>query len=81
MTLSRKAIRVNQTEFLLENGILPVSLDYRLCPEVNLREGPITDIRDAYIWSQNEIPRVVASAGITLSTREGSWLVGPVAAT
>ncbi|TGJ81029.1 hypothetical protein E0Z10_g7743 [Xylaria hypoxylon] len=69
ITLSRKAIRVNQAEFLLDNGILPVSLDYRLCPEVKLREGPIADIRDAYIWSQNELPRAVVSAGIKLSTR------------
>ncbi|KAF2965146.1 hypothetical protein GQX73_g8408 [Xylaria multiplex] len=69
MTLSRKAIRVNQAEFLLENGILPVSLDYRLCPEMKLQEGPIADIRDAYVWSQNELPRAVLAAGIKLSTR------------
>ncbi|GAW20845.1 hypothetical protein ANO14919_103570 [Xylariales sp. No.14919] len=69
MTLSRKAIRVNQAEFLLGNGILPVSLDYRLCPEVRLRDGPIADIRDAYIWTQNQLPRLLASAGITLSPR------------
>lgn len=50
MTLSKKAVRPAQTSFLLENGILPVSLDYRLCPEINLIDGPITD---AYAWAKS----------------------------
>ncbi|KAL1877487.1 Type I Iterative PKS [Diaporthe australafricana] len=60
MTLSRAAIRPAQTEFLLANGILPVSLDYRLCPEVNLIDGPIADIRDAYLWAQQSLKSLVA---------------------
>lgn len=53
MTLSKKAIRPAQTSFLLANGILPVSLDYRLCPEVNLIDGPMADVRDAYVWARS----------------------------
>ncbi|KAL9608394.1 MAG: hypothetical protein Q9167_006774 [Letrouitia subvulpina] len=52
MTLSRKAVRPFQTAFLLAHGVLPVSIDYRLCPEVNLIEGPIQDVCDAYAWVQ-----------------------------
>lgn len=59
MTLSRKAIRPAQTEFLLQNGALPISFDYRLCPEVNLIDGPIADIRDAYRWIQIELPAIL----------------------
>lgn len=59
MTLSRKSIRPAQTDFLLQNGALPVSFDYRLCPEVNLIDGPITDIRDAYQWMQRELPSIL----------------------
>lgn len=66
MTLSRKAIRPAQTEFLLASGILPVSLDYRLCPEVNLINGPITDVCDAYIWAQKYLPDLVRPMAITL---------------
>ena len=55
MTLSRKAIRPRQTTFLLAHGLLPVSLDYRLCPEVNLIEGPMTDVRDALSWAQTRL--------------------------
>lgn len=51
MTLSRKAVRPAQTAFLLENKILPISIDYRLCPEVNIIDGPIADVRDAYQWA------------------------------
>ena len=54
MTLSRKAIRPLQTEYLLAHNVLPVSIDYRLCPEINLIDGPIADVRDALGWVQNE---------------------------
>ena len=53
MTLSRKAIRLAQTSHLLANGVLPISLDYRLCPEVNLIDGPMADVRDACGWVQS----------------------------
>lgn len=53
MTLTRKAIRPAQTAILLDHGILPVSLDYRLCPEVNIIDGPMTDVRDGYRWAQS----------------------------
>ncbi|KAL9606215.1 MAG: hypothetical protein Q9179_000612 [Wetmoreana sp. 5 TL-2023] len=53
MTLTRRAIRPAQTAFLLDHGILPISLDYRLCPEINIIDGPMTDVRDAYGWAQS----------------------------
>ncbi|KAI1840571.1 hypothetical protein JX266_013235 [Neoarthrinium moseri] len=65
MTLSRKAIRPAQTQYLLANGFLPVSIDYRLCPEVNLLDGPITDVRDAYRWARTSLPLLAEKRGIT----------------
>lgn len=56
MTLSRKAIRPIQAAYLLSHNILPVSIDYRLCPEVNLIDGAVADVRDAYIWVRRELP-------------------------
>lgn len=50
MTLSKKAVRPHQTTFLLVHGVLPVSIDYRLCPEVDMIQGPIRDVADAYAW-------------------------------
>ena len=50
MTLSRRAVRPFQTAYLLKHGVLPISIDYRLCPEVNLIEGPIEDVCDAFRW-------------------------------
>ena len=61
MTLSKKAVRPHQIQFLLDKGILPVSFDYRLCPEINLIDGPITDVRDALLWAQQELPTITSS--------------------
>ena len=66
MTLSKKAVRPAQASFLLANGILPISLDYRLCPEINLIDGPITDVRDACAWAQTSLQAIVRYKGITI---------------
>ncbi|KAF7507855.1 hypothetical protein GJ744_010019 [Endocarpon pusillum] len=54
--LSRKDIRPKQTQLLLDNGLLPVSVDYRLCPEVSLTEGPIPDVCSALRWARHTLP-------------------------
>ncbi|MCJ1352385.1 MAG: hypothetical protein MMC33_002369 [Icmadophila ericetorum] len=54
--LSRKDIRSKQTSLLLEHGLLPVSVDYRLCPEVALAEGPIPDVCTALQWARQMLP-------------------------
>ena len=54
--LSRKDIRPKQTQLLLARGYLPVSIDYRLCPETNLIDGPMADVCDALRWARHELP-------------------------
>lgn len=54
--LSRKDIRPLQTKLLLDNGLLPISIDHRLCPEVDLLEGPMTDVCSALEWARNVLP-------------------------
>ncbi|KAJ5827566.1 hypothetical protein N7447_004329 [Penicillium robsamsonii] len=54
--LSRKDIRPKQTKMLLAAGFLPVSIDYRLCPEVSLLKGPMEDCRDALEWARQVLP-------------------------
>jgi len=68
MTLSRKAVRPAQTAFLLSHNILPISVDYRLCPETNLIEGPFSDVRDAYIWIQEHLSTITRKFGISIDT-------------
>jgi acetyl esterase/lipase len=68
MTLSRKAIRPNQTQHLLSNGFLPVSIDYRLCPEVSLVDGPMTDVCDAYQWARTALPQIAALHGLAVDS-------------
>lgn len=54
--LSRKDIRPPQTKILLDSGFLPVSVDYRLCPEITLPEGPMQDVCDALSWARTILP-------------------------
>jgi acetyl esterase/lipase len=54
--LSRKDIRPKQTQLLLDRGLLPVSVDYRLCPEVTLIDGPIPDVCTALQWARKHLP-------------------------
>ncbi|KAI0180672.1 hypothetical protein GGR52DRAFT_583146 [Hypoxylon sp. FL1284] len=56
--LSRKDVRPDQTKLLLEKGFLPVSIDYRLCPEVTLQDGPMQDVADALKWARTVLPKI-----------------------
>lgn len=56
--LSRKDIRPDQINMLLAAGFLPISVDYRLCPEVTLPSGPMTDVRDALAWARSVLPHI-----------------------
>ncbi|KAK8091035.1 Type I Iterative PKS [Apiospora phragmitis] len=64
VTLSRRAVRPEQTRYLLKKGLLPVSIDYRLCPEVNILDGPLTDVCDAYRWAREALPAIALGAGL-----------------
>ncbi|KAJ5866964.1 CAZyme family CE10 [Penicillium rubens] len=56
--LSRRDVRSKQVKMLLDAGFLPVSVDYRLCPEVSLSEGPMHDVCDALSWARNVLPKL-----------------------
>ena len=53
---TRKDIRDDQTQMLLRAGFLPISIDYRLSPEVSLLEGPMRDVCDALYWARKTLP-------------------------
>jgi acetyl esterase/lipase len=54
--LSRRDVRPRQTQLLLDHGVLPVAVDYRLCPETTLLEGPLVDAHRAYAWARCVLP-------------------------
>jgi len=56
--LSRRDIRPPQTRMLLAAGFLPVSIDYRLCPEMTLPDGPMQDVCDALAWARTVLPQL-----------------------
>ncbi|KAK2037940.1 ketoacyl-synt-domain-containing protein [Colletotrichum somersetense] len=56
--LSRQDVRPRQIQLLLDNGVLPVSVDYRLCPETTILDGPLVDVATAYAWARNTLPNL-----------------------
>ncbi|KAJ6133404.1 hypothetical protein N7471_008619 [Penicillium samsonianum] len=56
--LSRNDIRPRQTQLLQEKGFLPIAVDYRLCPEVTLAQGPMEDVVDALAWIRTVLPTI-----------------------
>ncbi|OLN96152.1 Iterative polyketide synthase CazM 3 [Colletotrichum chlorophyti] len=55
---SRKDIRPPQTRIILDMGLVPVSLDHRLCPETRLVDGPMADVCDAVEWARTVLPSI-----------------------
>jgi acetyl esterase/lipase len=74
--LSRKDIRPKQTQMLLSAGFLPVSVDYRLCPETTLVEGPTTDVTDALKWARETLPHIALKRNDICITGEYVVAVG-----
>ena len=69
--LSRKAIRPAQTKHLISQGFLPVSIDYRLCPEVTMIDGPLSDVKSGYCWARSELPsRLLAEHGVSVDSEK-----------
>ncbi|CAG7958524.1 unnamed protein product [Penicillium salamii] len=54
--LSRRVITQRHIQDLLDFGFLPVSIDYRLCPETSLVNGPMQDVCEALNWARNTLP-------------------------
>lgn len=67
MLFTRKDIHMKHIKILLHRGFLPVSVDYRLCPEVNLADGPMTDACDALAWARCTLPHLaLAQFGLVI---------------
>jgi acetyl esterase/lipase len=43
----------DQIQDCTERGWVVLAIEHRLCPGVNLFDGPMTDVRDALSWAQN----------------------------
>ncbi|EXJ93208.1 hypothetical protein A1O3_01765 [Capronia epimyces CBS 606.96] len=63
----RRDIPMKHVRVLLQRGFLPVSVDYRLCPEITLLEGPVEDCCDALRWARETLPFVpLGVPGVTV---------------
>lgn len=53
---SRQQVNPKQVALFLSHGFLPVSFDHRLCPELNVLDGPMNDVCEALRWSRLQLP-------------------------
>ncbi|KAJ5610338.1 polyketide synthase protein [Penicillium lagena] len=63
MMLSKKAIRPYQCKYLLEQGFVPIAINYRLCPETTLGET-IQDVLDCLQWARSTLPNLAHRRGL-----------------
>lgn len=54
----------DQISDCLERGWIVLAIEHRLCPGVDLLEGPMADVRDALAWAQD---------GGLAKALEGKW--------
>ena len=59
----------DQIEDGLQRGWIVLAIEHRLCPGVNVLEGPMTDVRDAFNWAQ--------SGGLEKAIEEGGSHLRP----
>jgi acetyl esterase/lipase len=53
---TRKEVNLKQIALLIADGFLPVSCDYRFCPELNIIDGPMNDVCEALRWARFQLP-------------------------
>lgn len=57
-------VNADQIQDCLDRGWVVVVPNYRLCPQVNLLEGPMRDVRDLLAWIQDgHLEAHIAAAG------------------
>ncbi|KAL5354266.1 hypothetical protein ACLOAV_000354 [Pseudogymnoascus australis] len=56
---TRKEVNPKQIKLLLDSGFLPISIEYRFCPEVDILSGPMADVCDALRWARRGLPGIV----------------------
>lgn len=56
-----------QIDDLIKLGFVVVVPEYRLCPQVDLYEGPITDAMESFTWTKEVLPRLLErDAGVLI---------------
>lgn len=53
---TRKEVDLKQIRLMHNAGYLPVSVEYRFCPELNFVEGPMADVSEAFQWARTQFP-------------------------
>ncbi|TPX12643.1 uncharacterized protein E0L32_000820 [Thyridium curvatum] len=76
---TRRDIPMRHVKRLLALGFLPISIDYRLCPEVNLVNGALADAVDAIAWARGPLLPTLPQSGRHVDSEKLAvvgWSVG-----
>lgn len=66
MVGSRFQISLQPIKDLVDAGLVFVSADYSLCPQVSLFTGPEQDAKDAYHWCKQKLPSLLLEEGVVV---------------
>jgi acetyl esterase/lipase len=64
-----------QIAFLVNKGFVVVTPEYRLCPQVNLYEGPVQDAKDVYHWCREDLGTMLNKEGLKCNVDEEKIVV------
>ncbi|KAB8254265.1 Alpha/Beta hydrolase protein [Aspergillus pseudonomiae] len=53
---SKEVVPKSEISTLTKFGFVVLTPNYRLCPQISVYNGPITDSRDCLVWAANEFP-------------------------
>ncbi|KAL8702333.1 MAG: hypothetical protein Q9224_000035 [Gallowayella concinna] len=65
---TRKEVNLKQIQLLHAAGSLPVSVDYRFVPELNIIDGPMNDVCEALGWARFQLPELAPTLALGWST-------------
>ena len=57
---TRREVDLKQIKLLIDDGFLPVSCDYRFCPELNILNGPMNDVCEFLRWARFQLPSMAS---------------------
>ncbi|KAL8678278.1 MAG: hypothetical protein Q9186_005359 [Xanthomendoza sp. 1 TL-2023] len=61
---TRKEVNLKQIQLLHAAGSLPVSVDYRFVPELNIIDGPMNDVCEALGWARFQLPELAPTLAL-----------------
>ncbi|KAE8167327.1 Alpha/Beta hydrolase protein [Aspergillus tamarii] len=61
---SKEVVPKSEISALAKIGFVVIVPNYRLCPQISIHNGPITDSRDCLVWAADELPGLLQNVSV-----------------